>query len=317
MASQGVGIDVSKEWLDIAITGGKPPWRVPNTDEGYQTLLADLKSSTIHRVVLEASGGYEVGALLALQQAGLPMVRVQPLRARHFARGLGRRAKTDSIDAWVLARMAQVAVDELPLWKPLEETVADLKSVVERRQQLVVQRDAEKKRLRQARSIVRGDLEASIQSLTARIKLLESKRDDLVASDAELCEDLAEMESVSGVGRGTAATLRVIVPELGTLSRGEVAALVGVAPMNRDSGKQRGRRYIQGGRTLARNSLYMAILSAVRWNPVIREFYKRLLKRKKKPKTAMVACMRKLIIYLNSRMRILRNRPTESAPASA
>jgi len=317
MASNGVGIDVSKDWLDVAATHLAAPWRVPNGPKGWQELRTTLSAFEVHRVVLEASGGYEAAVLLELHTAGLPVVRVPPLRARHFARALGRRAKTDAIDALVLARMALVAVDTLPLWQPLEDHVADLKAVVERRHQVVVLRDAEKKRLRKARSVVRADLEASVARLSAQIVALDAQLEALVAESPALSEDLAELESVRGVGRVTAATLRVTVPELGTLNRGEVAALVGVAPMNRDSGHHQGRRYIQGGRTLARNCLYMAVLSAVRWNPVLREFYQRLLKRNKKPKAAMVACMRKLIIYLNSRMRNLRNRPTESAPMSA
>lgn len=313
MAKVGVGIDVAKDWLDVATTAAQDPWRVPNSEPGLRQLVEDLAGVEVHRIVLEASGGYEGIALLRLHEAGLPVVLVQPMRARHFARAVGRRAKTDVIDAQVLASMASVAVEDTPLWEPVEGVLADLKALVDRRQQLLTQRDGEQKRLRFARDIVRADLEADIASLTERIEAIERRIDALVSRSARLAEDLRTLESVRGVGRISAASLRVTVPELGTLTRQEIAALVGVAPMNRDSGGKTGQRYIQGGRDAARHTLYMAALAATRWNPVIKARYASLVARGKKPKVALVACMRKLLIHLNSLMRARLAGPTGAA----
>lgn len=317
MASVGVGIDVSKDWLDVATTAEGPAWRVRNNATGLDKLLAQLVDLDVHRVVLEASGGYEALALHALHSADQRAVLVQPMRARHFARALNRKAKTDAIDAQVLAHMAKLAVDETPLWEPVEEVIADLRALVERRQQLLALRDGEKKRLRFARDIIRGDIEASVALLKAQIAELEARIDALVASSPRVTAEVEVLESVRGVGRVTATTLRVLVPELGTLTRREVAALVGVAPINRDSGTKSGRRYIQGGRRAARQSLYMAALAAGRWNDVIRAQYKRLVERGKKPKVAIVANMRKLLIHLNSRMRSHLQGPMDTVPQTS
>ena len=313
MARAGVGIDVAKDWLDVAVTGGAAPWRVANSGEGLEALVAQLREVEVHRIVMEASGGYESLALERLHGAGFAVVLVQPLRARHFARALGQYAKTDAIDAQVLAHMAVLAVEAAPLWAPVAEHVADLKALVERRQQVVVLRDGEQKRLRFARAIIRSDLARSVKALTAQIAALERRIDTLVGSHGPLTAEVELLESVRGVGRVTAATLRVAVPELGTLTRQEVAALVGVAPMNRDSGGTIGRRYIRGGRSGARQALYMAALAALRWNAVITARYAHLLATGKPPKVALVACMRKLLIHLNSLMRRhLRGRPSHA-----
>jgi transposase len=303
MARVGVGIDVSKDWLDVATTGTAAPWRVRNSAEGLRRLVAQLGALEVHRVVLEASGGYEGPALAQLHEAGMAVVLVQPIRARHFARALGQHAKTDAIDAHVLARMALLAVDAAPLWAPVADHVADLKALVARRQQLLALRDGEKKRLRFARAVVRADLERAVVVLTAEVAALEHRIDELVASSERLAAEVEILESVRGVGRVSAATLRVVIPELGTLTRQQVAALVGVAPMNRDSGGKSGRRFIQGGRAVARQALYMAALAAARWNTVIKARYAHLVAKGKKPKVALVACMRKLLIHLNSLMR--------------
>jgi transposase len=309
----GIGIDVAKGWLDVASSDGALSMRVGNDEPGLMELSKHLRRRRVARVVLEASGGYEAAALLALFHSGFVVVLVQPMRARHFAKGIGRRAKTDLIDANVLAEMALKGVDDVQPWRPAEDHVADLKAVVERRHQLLVLRDAEKKRLRLARSITRPSLEASIARLTLEVKELDEQIERLIESDGQLHEEINTLEQVQGVGRITAASIRVFVPELGALTRQEVAALVGVAPMNRDSGTKSGRRYIQGGRDAARRCLYMAALAATRWNPVIVAMYSRLVGRGKHAKVALVACMRKLLIHLNSRMRIQRRGPTSSA----
>lgn len=302
MARLGVGIDVAKAWLDVATTADSP-WRVPNSAAGLTELVRQLAGRAVHRIVLEASGGYETAAAAALHAAGFAVVLVQPVRARHFARALGQYAKTDAIDAAVLARMALLAVDDAPLWEPVAAAVADLKALVDRRQQLLVLRDGEKKRLRFARSIIRADLERAVEALTAQVADLTRRIDALLSTQPSLAADVEILESVRGVGRVSAATVRVAVPELGMLSRQQVAALVGVAPMNRDSGGKTGRRYIRGGRDVARQALYMAALAATRWNSVIKARYAHLVARGKKPKVALVACMRKLLIHLNRLMR--------------
>jgi len=310
MARAGVGIDVAKEWLDVASTETPATWRVPNTAEGLSALVTQLGDLDVHRVVLEASGGYETRALERLHRAGFAVVLVQPIRARHFARALGQSAKTDAIDAHVLARMALLAVEDTPRWEPVADQVADLKALVARRQQLLTLRDGEQKRLRFARAIVRPDLERTVAALTAQVAELEQRIDVLVAGNHRLAEEVHVLESVRGVGRLTAAALRVAIPELGTLTRQQVAALVGVAPMNRDSGSKTGRRYICGGRAIARQALYMAALAGARWNAVLRARYAHLVATGKKPKVALVACMRKLLIHLNSLMRQHRFGPT-------
>ena len=309
----GVGIDVSKATLDVATSDGGVALHVTNDAEGFDCIVSSLRDVAVHRVVLEASGGYERDALMALFGAGLPVVLVQPVRARNFARALGRRAKTDPIDAAVLATMAALVVDEVPLWAPREEVLADLEALVERRHNLIEVRAAEEKRLRLARTIVRADINTFIAELTVKIRDLERRIDDLIAQVASLADDAKVLESVQGVGRISAATLLVSLPELGTLSRGEIAALAGIAPMNRDSGSWSGQRSIHGGRAQARNALYMMALVGTRWNPVIKERYAYLRSKGKKPKVALVACMRKLLIHLNGLMRRHKSGPTMSA----
>lgn len=316
--SIGVGIDVSKDTLDLAMSDDQQSTqRVANNAEGLSELIDALEGLPVHRVLLEASGGYERLALNLLFEAGLPVVLVQPQRARHFARALGQHAKTDAIDAYMLARMAEVAVNDVPLWKPMEEVLADLKALVERRQHLLTIRDAEMKRLRLARALVRGDIEASVADLTTRVRGLERRIDELVHATTRLEQEIGVLEGVDGVGRTTASALRVSLPELGTLTRNEIAALAGVAPMNRDSGAWSGQRFIHGGRAGARKVLYMATLAASRWNPVIRERYRALLTRGKKPKVALVACMRKLLLHLNSLMRRFLAGPTNAVPLNS
>ena len=298
-----IGIDVSKDWLDVATTDSNQPWREENCPHGLELLVEALRGRDIDRVVLEASGGYEALALTALHDAGFPVVLIQPVRARHFARALGRRAKTDTIDATVLAQMAMLVLRDAPLWEPVDDVLADLKALVDRRQQLIMQRDGEKKRLRFAREVVRADLEEAVSRLDGEIKTIEGRMDALVGSSDRVSRELEVLESVRGVGRISAATLRVTMPELGHLTRQQVASLAGVAPMNRDSGQKSGQRFIQGGRQAARHGLYMAALAATRWNPIIKARYAHLVGRGKKPKVALVACMRKLLIHLNALMR--------------
>lgn len=300
MASIGIGIDIAKHTLDVALSDGTNLGSFANTTEGLTIVKRQLAKVDVYRVVVEASGGYERQTLLDLHAAGLPVVLVQPARARHFARAIGRYAKTDAIDALVLARMAVHAVDDVELWKPLDEEVAELRALVERRVQLLAMIDAETKRLRGATDSVRHSIEAMISVLRTQLKAVEDDINARITASDVVSAKVAALESVRGVGRVTAISLVVWMPELGKITRREVAALAGVAPINRDSGTWSGQRYTFGGRVQVRNILYMATLAATRWNDHIKAFYQRLVKRGKRKKVALVACMRKLLIYLNS-----------------
>jgi len=252
--------------------------------------------------------------LQVLFEAGLPIVLIQPARARHFAKSIGRYAKTDAIDAEVLARMAEVAVDGVALWKPRSEAEAHLRALILRRQQLLGFLDAERKRqsATQCKPVL-ASLDESVASLKRQIRDIDDQIDSLLKESSELRPKVEILTSVKGIGRLTAATLLTELPELGTLSRTEISALAGVAPMNRESGTWSGKRYIQGGRVRARNSLYMASLSAIQHNEHLREFFLRLVQRGKARKIALVAVMRKLLIHLNSLLRRSQASPTLSA----
>lgn len=311
----GIGIDVAKAKVDVASTDGSLVLTVERTAEGLAGLVEQLADFDVHRVVLEASGGYERAVLDVLCAADLPVVLVQPKRARAVANALGRRAKTDAIDAAVLAWMALHAVDSDPLYSPLPETMERLRELVFRRKQLVESIGADTKRKRRARTEAAIEsFERTLAFLKAEKKAIEKGINATIAELDHLAGAVEALESVKGVGRVTAATLLVTVPELGRIGRKPVSALVGVAPWNRDSGTKSGHRYIHGGRSAARCSLYMAALSAIRHgSPPLRTLYERLRAKGKPAKVAIVACMRKLLIHLNSTMRSYLSRPT--APA--
>jgi len=298
----GIGIDVSKDKVDVASTDGWSATYV-QTPEGLKELAQAVQARKPHRVVLEASGGYERGPLVALYAAGCPVVLLEPARARAFARSQRKRAKTDPIDARVLGQMALVGVEEDPLWEPLEANLAALRDLVLRRQAVLRIIDEETKRRANAPAAVLASITRVLEVVVSERRLLEKEIDALIASVVELKEKAEILEGVRGVGRTTAAVLLIAVPELGRLSRGSVASLVGLAPMNNESGTWTGKRRIQGGRVLARRALYMAALVATRHNPHIKAFYARLRAAGKPGKVALVACMRKLLIYLNNLLR--------------
>lgn len=311
----GIGIDVAKAKVDVASSDGALVGTYARTAEGLAKLAEHLADFDVHRVVLEATGGYEKAVLDVLCAAGFPVVLIQPKRARSLALGLGRRAKTDAIDASVLAWMALHAVEGDPLYKPLPETMERLRELVFRRKQLVDFIDADKKRCRQARTEAsRESIERTLVFLKAEKKAVEKTINATIAELDELAGAVKALESVKGVGRVTATILLVTVPELGYIGRKPLSALVGVAPWNRDSGTKSGHRYIQGGRVAARCALYMAALSAIRHkSPPLHALYERLCAKGKPAKVAIVACMRKLLIHLNSTMRSYLSQPT--APA--
>lgn len=299
--SSVVGIDVSKNTLDVAF-GLESVERFPNQPKGHRELASKLAKRAVSRIVLEATGGYERGVLRHLTQQRLPAIRVNPRQVRDFARATGLLAKTDALDARVLARFA-AAVE--PLHRPLpsidEQRLADLQA---RRSQLIDLRTREKNRAQQATDTLIGrTIHAVIKTLEEQIALIEAESAQVIAEHRRMERVHEILTSVPGVGTVTAAVLMGHMPELGELSRQAVAALAGLAPFNNDSGTQRGQRHVRGGRAPVRTALYMATLTAARCNPVIKEDFERLTKAGKTHKIAMTACMRKLLTILNALVR--------------
>lgn len=295
-----VGIDVSKAHLDIATRPENTRWQTDNSEAASKQLVARLQRLQPALIVLEATGGYETTLVVALASAGLPVAVINPRQARDFARSLGRLAKTDRIDAAVLAHFAD-AIRPAPRPLPDEQT-RQLQARLVRRRQLIEMLVAEKNRLAQCAREFQADIQEHIQYLQGRLAALEADLQEQLHQSPLWREQEELLTSVPGVGRVTAATLLVELPELGKLNRKQIAALVGVAPFNRDSGKWQGKRMIWGGRASIRAALYMSTLSATRHNSVIRTFYERLLAAGKPKKVALTACMRKLLTILNAMM---------------
>jgi transposase len=296
-----IGIDVAKATLDIAVVPSGESWTVTNDDAGLQALVPRLLALAPTLVVLEATGGFESPTVAALAKAGVPVVVANPRQVRDFAKALGRLAKTDALDAAILAEFAQRVRPEP---RPLpDETAQLLDSLLTRRRQLLGMLTAEKNRLGFARGVVQRDLLQHIRWLEKRVGDIDDDLHDVLRTSPLYQAKITLLQSVPGVGPITALTLVAALPELGQLSRREVAALVGVAPLNRDSGTSRGKRMIWGGRAPVRAVLYMAAFAGVRWNPVLRQFYSRLRTVGKPFKVAITACMRKLLVILNTMMR--------------
>lgn len=302
-----VGIDVSKAKVDVALHGRVQSVAAYVRDEdGLGELAAQLCAVQPRLVLLEATGGYERVVLRALHDAGLPVSMTLPVRARCFARSMGRHAKTDAIDAGVLARMACALEGELSRWQPRTATEQRLRALVQRRDQLLEMLDMERKRRYSASDFfIAASIDAHISLLKEQRIEVDGQIEAVIAADASLAERASVMTAVNGVGPVTAAVLLSEMPELGTLGRNEVAALAGVAPLSRDSGKKTGHRSIHGGRRRARKALYMAALVASRHNTHLSRQHARLVERGKPAKVALVAVMRKLLIHLNSLVRDL------------
>jgi transposase len=293
-----VGIDVSKRWLEVHVQGNASSWKVGNDAEGMISLVEQMKPVQPTLIVFEATGGYERRAAKALREAGLPVAVVNPTRVRRFAEAMGILAKTDKIDARVIAWYASVVHPPVNGQQTtLEEQLA---ACVERRRQLLVELVAEKNRLSTCPTWMKAGIEEHVGWLEEHIERLAAEIQAFIAQDPQWKERAEIIDSVPGVGEVTAATMVAELPELGSLSGKKIAALVGVAPFNKDSGPKRGKRRIFGGREGVRRTLFMAALSATRHNPVIRAFYERLLRYGKEKKVALVACMRKLLVIINS-----------------
>jgi transposase len=304
-----VGIDVGKAQLDVAVRPAEgtreavAPQQYPNDEAGIAALVGRLDAlrPAPQLVVLEATGGLERAVVAALALAGLPVAVVNPRQVRDFAKATGQLAKTDALDAGVLAHFAQaLQPPPTPLPDAQQQEVAAL---VERRRQLVGMLTAEKNRAHQAPPAVRPLIQAHIAWLEQALSDLHGTLDQLLHASPLWCERAQLLQSVKGVGPKTAYTLLADLPELGTLAPKQLAALVGLAPHNRDSGAWRGSRHIWGGRAAVRSALYMATLAAVRSNPVLRAFYARLRAGGKPKKVAHVACMHKLLTILNALLR--------------
>ncbi|MDP9351333.1 MAG: IS110 family transposase [Chloroflexota bacterium] len=296
-----VGIDVSKARLDVAARPGGERWSVDNDEAGINELLAKLTGMAPSLVLLEASGGYERPVTAALAVAGLPVVVVNPRQARDFAKATGKLAKTDELDAQALAHFAEAV---RPPVKPLpDEQARELSAVLARRRQVVGMLVAERNRLHGAASAVRPRIEAHIGFLQTELDDLDKDLERKIRDTPLWREKDDLLRSVPGVGPVVSVTLLAELPELGTLDHKRLAALVGVAPLNRDSGTLRGKRTVWGGRARIREVLYMGTIAATRFNPAIGEFYQRLLAKGKPKKVALTACMRKLLVILNSMLR--------------
>ncbi len=293
-----VGLDVSQATLDYALRPTRAAGQVTNDEAGIASLVALLKGQSPALIVVEATGGLERPVVAALSAGQMAVAVVNPRRARAFAEAIGLLAKTDRVDAAGLAELGERLRPEV---RPLPDAAAQaLAALVTRRQQLVGQRTAEQNRLKTALSVVRESLQQHLTWLDQAIAELETEIASQIEAQTHWRERAAIVDSAPGVGPHTAAVLVAGLPELGQLNGKQIAALVGVAPLARDSGKKRGQRHIQAGRGQIRSVLYMATLTATRFNPTIKAFYQRLLKAGKLKKVALTACMRKLLTILNA-----------------
>jgi transposase len=299
-----VGVDVSKARLEVAVVPTGESFVVSNDEEGFEELVGRLREeeAPVALVVLEASGGFERPVTAALAAAKLAVCIVNPRQSRDFARATGKLAKTDRLDAHVLARFAQ-AVQPLPRALP-DEQAQEFQAILARRAQIISMMTAEKNRLgATASKAVAGRIQAHLRWLEKELSRTDRDLDEAIENNPTFKENEALLRSVPGVGPVLCRTLLAELPELGSLTRRELSALVGVAPLNRDSGTFRGRRAIWGGRGRVREALYMAALVGSRHNPPIKRFYERLVEAGKPKKVALVACMRKLLVILNAVLR--------------
>ena len=297
-----VGIDVAKASLDVAVRPSGDQRHLDNDAAGIAEAVAWLRAIGPHLIVAEATGGYEAPLVAELGIAQLPIAVVNPRQVRDFARATGRLAKTDRLDAQVLAHFAE-AVRPTP--RPLpDEAAQELAALVERRRQVVAMRTAEENRLGATRvPSVRGRIQAHLAWLQTELAQIDDELGQRLRASPLWREREHLLRSVPGIGPVLSLTLLAELPELGRLSHGQIAALVGVAPLNRDSGTQRGRRAVWGGRRALRTTLYMGTLRATRCNPAIRAVYDRLLAAGKAKKVALVACMHKLLTIVNAMLK--------------
>ena len=293
-----VGIDVCKRYLDVYIRPSAEKFQVKNNRLGIEQLIERLKPLEPQRIILEATGGMEIEAAVKLSSVGLAVVVINPRQGRDFAKATGVLAKTDALDARILAHFGEAI---RPPVRPMSaEGERQLKELVNRRRQLVEMINGEKARLRGKKGHIRQDIQEHLEWLEKRLEKIEQQLQQQIATHSPWQEKVQQLKSVPGIGEVVATTLVALLPELGQLKGKQIASLVGVAPLNRDSGRWKGKRRISGGRALVRRALYMATLVGVRFNPVLKDFYQRLLGKGKLKKVALTACMRKLLVILNA-----------------
>ncbi len=300
MEESFVGIDVCEDRLDVAIRPGDKEWSLPNAAEGIKKLTTDLKRMKVTLVVLEATGGLQVPVATALMAAGVPVAVVNPRQVRDFARATGRLAKTDALDARVLAHFADAIRPEARALPDAE--TQNLASLVTRRHQLAEMITAEGNRLRTAPALVRPEIREHIQFMRGQLAKVDAEMKRTLRTPKWREKDKI-LQSAKGVGLVTSATVLAKFPEAGTLDRHPAAALIGVAPLNRDSGNFHGKRSVWGGRGCVRSPIYMAAVCASRCNPAIKAFYDRLIAKGKPKKVALTACIRKLVVMLNAMLK--------------
>ena len=296
-----VGVDVGKQFLDICIHEKGLHWQVENNEQGIKCLLKRLAHYQVERLVMEATGRYEFNLAQAAYGKGIPVCIVKPLSVRRYAGAIEQLAKTDKIDAALIAQFAAIVQPRITPQK--SKNLIAIKDLIARRRQLMGIRTQELNRVKVMGKAFEVSCRRMVRYLDAEIVRMEKRLEKHVQDQAEWTEKQAILKSAPGVGNTLIYTLLADLPELGSLNNKEIAALVGVAPINRDSGRMRGKRRIQGGRACIRTVLYMATLSATQCNPVIKGFYKKLVDQGKHKKVAITACMRKFITMLNAMVR--------------
>jgi transposase len=299
---QTVGVDIAKDRLDVCLHPSGDTRSFPNTAPGLRAIIAWLKAFDIQRVVFEATGAYHRAFERSLGAVGLPLSKINPRQARHFAKALGQLAKTDQLDAAMLARFG--ALLEPAIRPVLSPTLDAMKELMVARQALIKDRTAARNRSKTVRSaLLRRQLDQRLNQIAHQLEAVDAALDSLCGSDAELSSRLSILISIPGIAKLTALSLLVEMPELGDLEPGPAASLAGLAPVARDSGTRRGRRSIGGGRAPLRRALYMPSLSAIRFNPDLTAKYNALVKAGKPAKVALTAIMRKLLILANALLR--------------
>jgi transposase len=299
--SQWVGIDVSKATLDVYIRPMGKALKVDNTVLEISHLIEQLKLYDLHLIVLEATGGLETELVIQLQAALLPVALINPRQGRDFAKATGRLAKTDAIDAQILAHFGEAMKPQILAIE--SESARQLTELISRRRQLVEMQTAEKNRQARSRGKALADIEAHIEYLEGRLKQLNQEIEELTRSNLEWINKVNLLKTTPGIGQVISTTLVSDLPELGKLTAKQISRLVGVAPINHDSGQHKGKRMIHGGRAHVRAALYMGAVVAMRYNPVIKVFYERLVERGKSKKLALTACVHKMLVILNAMVR--------------
>ena len=301
MREQCVGVDVSKQHLDWALGGEGSVERVCNTPAGVRSLTAKLCRCEAALIVVESTGGYERPLVEALAKASLPVVLVNPWRVRRFSEGMGVLAKTDPVDARILALFGERArPPRRPLPGPSQRQLADL---IRRRRQLIAMVTAEKNRLDTATAVIKRDINALVKILERRVAKIDERIDAAIAADPEKAENWERLQTTPSVGPGVARALIIDLPELGALGRRQITSLVGLAPFAKDSGRKTGQRHIRAGRSAPRTALYLAAMNAARFNPTLKPMYERMIRAGKPPKVAFIALARKLLTILNAMVR--------------